>query len=148
MKKSHRERLEDPYFLGLLHNIETLVCVYDDQAKEEGIALNDSHIKSALIRARKLVEGSDPKVPDETTRDQILQGLTMAIYHAPDAITMEEVSRAKDSPAPDVEQEDTLIEDWILALKVVEDSIKNHQLPVPGSRGYLDFIRAQMEPLR
>ncbi len=148
MKKSHRERLNDPYFLGLLHRIETMVCAIDDQAREEGIALNDSHIKSALIRGRKLVEGSDPKVPDESTRDQILKALTMAIYHAPDHITMEESVMAVGSADPRIEQEDTLIEDWILALAVVEDSIKNHQLPVPGSRGYLDFIRAQMEPLR
>jgi hypothetical protein len=134
MKHNPTDRMKDPYYAGLLFTIEQMICLADDEAKAKGILLTDSQVRSAILKAQKLVQGGSPDIPDVKERDQILAGLIQAIYHAPDEMTKETVT--EDGPI----NEPLPIPDWFNALETVADSINTRRSNVPGSRDYLNFV--------
>ena len=135
MKGNAIDRMKNPFFAGLIFRIEQMICLTDNEAKEQGIVLTDSQIRSTLVKARKLVEGGDPKLPDATEREQILAFLAMQIYHAPDGFVEQEMDMEEYARSPELE-----ISDWVKAIVSVEASIKVRSSSLPGSRSYLDFV--------
>lgn len=133
-KRNPIDRMKDPFYARLLFQIERMICLADDEAKDAGVNLTDSHIRSALIKAKKLVQGEEPEVPQETDRDGILSQLIMSLYHAPDDI-LEERIHADGTR----EKQPLQVSHWIRAIETVMDSMKTWK-GGQGSRGYLDFL--------
>jgi hypothetical protein len=127
--------MKDPFYAGLVFQIEQMICLADEEAKEASLTLNDSQIQSALIKAQKLVKGGVPKVPEATDRERVLSKLIMSLYHAPDALM-------KETTAPDGTREERplSISEWVKALETTVDSIKTRKDGAPGSREYLEFV--------
>ena len=132
--------MKDPFYAALLFQIERMICLADEEAKELGIELTDSQVRSALIKARKLVQGANPEVSDENERDQVLARLIRSIYHAPDDL-MEETKASDGS----TETQPLQVPHWLNALETVADSIKTRKSDVPGSRCYLSYIHSFLE---
>jgi uncharacterized protein (DUF1778 family) len=52
-------RMKDPFYASLLFRVETHVHAVDCAAKVTGISLNDSQVRSAILRAAKVVAGQN-----------------------------------------------------------------------------------------
>ena len=135
MKHNPIDRMKDPFYAGLLFKIEQMICLADDEAKSQGLELTDSQVRSALIKAKKKVEGGEPDIPDATERDRILALLIDGLFQAPDDIL-------EQTPGADgrVQEEPLRISEWVKALETVEDSVKTRKSNIPGSRDYLNFV--------
>jgi len=135
MRSNPTDRMKDPFYAGLLFQIENIICQADDEAKTKGLQLTDSQVKSALIKTQKKLQGGEPDIPETNERERILAELVNCLIHAPDAL-MEQTTtgdgRAEEKPLN--------ISDWVKALETVEDSVKTRKSHIPGSRDYLDFV--------
>ncbi len=127
--------MKDPFYAGLLFQIEQMICQADDDARTKGLELTDSQVRSAIIKAQKKVQGDKPAISETNERERILAALIDSVCQAPDAL-MERVT------ADDGTEHDQPIEtaDWVNALETVQDSIKTRKSSVPGSRDYLNFV--------
>lgn len=143
MKNNPTDRMKDPYYAGLLFQIEQMICQADDDAKSKGLQLTDSQVRSAILKARRMVQGAEPHIPATNEREQILAELIDSIYQAPDHIM-------KGSMTDDggMEEEPLPIPDWINALETVAESIKTRRSDVPGSRDYLTFLHGFIAQVR
>ena len=135
MKNNPTDRMKDPFYAGLLFKIEQMICMADDEAKRQGLELNDSQVRSALIKAKKKVEGGEPDIPEVTERDRVLAMLIDGLFQAPDDI-LEQTTGAGGT----VQEEPLRISEWCKALETVEDSVKTRKSNIPGSRNYLNFV--------
>ncbi len=126
--------MKDPYYTGLLFQIEQIICQADETAKGLGIQLTDSQIRSALIKTRKKAAGADPEIPLALERDRILAGLIDSLLQAPGQLGKRVVTAEGEVEKP------LPLADWTNALETVEDSIKTRKSNTPGSRHYLDFV--------
>jgi hypothetical protein len=142
MKQNPTDRMKDPYYAGLLFAIEQMICLADDEAKAEGMSLTDSQVRSAILKAQKLVQGGSPDIPETNERERVLAGLIHAIYHAPDEMIKDTVTA--DGPS----NEPLPLPDWINALETIADSIKTRRSTVPGSRDYLNFVHGFISEAR
>jgi hypothetical protein len=117
-----------PYYQSILQNIESLISQCDGFAEAERIAINDSQIRSVLVKIKSAakkkvaVKVEAPK----TEKDKLLAELLEGIY-----ARGEELMGDSDAAIPR--------KDWIFCLDAVIDSIKRHNAG-NGSRGYLDFV--------
>lgn len=127
--------MKDPFYAGLLFQIEQMICQADDEAMRMGLELTDSQVRSAIIKAQKKVQGEEPVIPETNERERILAALIDSVYQAPDEL-VERVT-AEDG----TEDEQPLeISHWVNALETVQDSIKTRNSGIPGSRNYLIFL--------
>ncbi len=131
-----RDRMGDPFYANLMFQIEQIICGSDGLAKEKGIVLTDSQVRSALIKTSKKLEGADPDVPQANERDKALAGLIGNLCRAWEGLGLLEISidGAKHEKSVDVVA-------WIKAIEAVEDSLQIRKSPVPGSRCYLDYVQ-------
>lgn len=136
MSKNPTDRMKDPFYAQLLFHIESMICRTDELAKEAGITLTDSQVRSTLIKAKQIVDGADFNMPETNERENILSNLAMNIWHAPDEIMMETTDC---EGKPQSEPLDLAL--WSNALETVADSIKTRKSNVPGSRCYLDYVQ-------
>ena len=135
MRSNPTDRMKDPFYAGLLFQIENIICQADDYAKTKGLQLTDSQVKSALIKTQKKLQGGEPDIPETNERERILAELVNSLIHAPDPLmeqTTTDDGRAEEKPLN--------ISDWVKALETVEDSVKTRKSNIPGSRDYLDFV--------
>ena len=100
-------------------------------AKNDGIVLTDSNVKSALRKAMTMIKGSEPKNKPLTDKDKVIYLIADKISFLAEPVsdnnedaTFQEVSKS----------------DWLLALRAVEDSLKLRKSG-EGSRAYLEFVR-------
>jgi hypothetical protein len=140
MGRKALDRMRNPFYAGLMFRIEELIFMVDEEAAEQGIELTDSQIRSTLIKACKMVQGADPVLDPTSDREKILADLAMHIYHAPDHIT--EGTADSDGERP------LEISHWVNALESVQASIDVRRSTLPGSRGYLRFLRDFMAQAR
>jgi hypothetical protein len=129
------DRMKDPYYAMLLFQIEHIICQADDDARARGLQLTDSQVRSAILKARKKVQGAEPDIPETNEREQILAALIDSICQAPDNMLQRVVTdagRIEEKPLP--------MTDWGNALETVANSIKTRKSNLPGSREYLDFL--------
>ncbi len=128
--------MKDAFFAGLMFQIEQMICMADTLARTSGCELTDSQVRSTIIKARKLVQGGQPNLPETTERDRILWGLAMGIYHAPDDL----MEQSNDADGRLIESP-LEISDWLKAIETVQHSIDTHRSDIPGSRNYLSFLQ-------
>lgn len=62
MRDNPIDRMKDPFYASLMFQIEQIVCQADKEAKNKGIRLIDSQIKSALNKTRKTMRGEEPNI--------------------------------------------------------------------------------------
>ena len=136
MKPNPTNRMKDPFFAGLMFQIEQMICLADTQARTSGCELTDSQVRSTMIKARKLVQGAEPNLPQATERDRILRGLAMSIYHAPD-----DLMEQSDDSGGGLTERPLEISDWLKAIDSVHHSIDTRRSDIPGSRDYLSFLQ-------
>ena len=122
--------MKDPFFTPILFQIESHIHKCATTAKSNGIALNDSQIRSTLNKVRKSSEGGKPQLPNASPRDQVLAGLHETLLKVRLGLMIED-HEGNRTPLPTRE--------WILCLRTVEESIALHSTG-PGSQVYLTFI--------
>ena len=129
-KMNTTDLMKDPFFVPILHAIESPIAVRDREARARNLTLNDSQVRSILNKVRKKAEGGAPKVLADSDRDKVLAALYDDLVEARGDIQVEdEDGTATALPA----------RDWILALRSVEDSIRLRSSG-SGSREYLNFL--------
>ena len=128
--------MQDPFYAGLLLQIESRICQTDTDATEAGMPLTDSQVRSAVVKARKMAEGGQPAIAGETPRDLILRDLAQMLSRVPDFL-----QEARTNAEGQTVRKPIDIKDWIKALETVLDSMKTRKVDQPGSRAYLDFAR-------
>lgn len=131
-------RMKDPFYANLLFRIETHVHAADCAAKATGMSLNDSQVRSAILRAAKVVAGQNPKLPDSNARDQLLASLVQVIAD-------ERIQTQMDPALASCGGKEITPREWINALETVMDSIKTRTGSFSGSRDYLDFLKEFVE---
>ena len=129
-KMNTTDLMKDPFFVPILHAIESQIAARDREAGTKNLALNDSQVRSILNKVRKKAEGGAPKVPVDSDREKVLAALYEDLVETRGGIQVEdEDGNATALPA----------RDWILALRSIEDSIRLRSSG-PGSRAYLNFL--------
>ncbi|MEI6514360.1 MAG: hypothetical protein WCO77_00150 [bacterium] len=131
--KNPIDRMKDPFYAGLMFQIESIICQVDNDAKINGLQLTDSQVRSSLIKAQKKLLGETPVIPQTNEREKILAGLITSLCLAPEALREEAGNNGEKKPLD--------ILDWAKALEAVEDSVKTRKSDIPGSRDYLNFAQ-------
>ena len=131
--KNH-DLMRDPFFAQLMYVIESAICMADKHAKESGVRLTDSSIKSALNKARRITPNQiiTPLTKLES-RDDFVEELARSIA-ANREIFVEETEYGG-------EKQEISPSDWINAISAVEASLKLRRSTEPGTRYYLDYVR-------
>lgn len=140
MGKDPTDRMRDPFYAGLLCQIEHIICQADGDAKSKGIRLTDSQIKSALNKTRKKLEGGAPEIPTGSEKDGIIAQLIDSLSLAHHDL----MERQRDPNGTETDKP-LDVTDWVRAIETVEDSVKTRKSHIPGSRDYLDFVRGFIE---
>ena len=140
MSRNATDRMRDPFYAGLLFQIEKLIGQADVDAKSKGLSLTDSQIRSALIKTRKKLKGEQPAIPHSNEREQILLELIRCLILAPTCI-MEQVTTVDGG----TEEKPLNLSDWSKAIETIEDSVKTRTGHLPGSRDYLDFVHGFLQ---
>ena len=135
MKTNPTDRMKDPFYAGLLFQVENIINQADSDARSKGLQLTDSQVRSALIKTQKKLQGGEPEISETNEREKILAALIDSLIRAPNALM--EQSTTEDGRA---EEKSLNISDWVKALETVEDSVQTRKSNIPGSRDYLDFV--------
>jgi hypothetical protein len=122
MTNNPTDRMKDPFYAGLLFQIEHIICQADDDATSKAIPLTDSQIRSALIKTQKTLQDQNPDIPVATDKDKLLAALIDSLCRAPQALT-ERITQDDGT----VEDKPLKVSDWIAALETVEDSVKTRK---------------------
>lgn len=130
--------MRDAQFAPVLLAIERKIHALDRAAAGANIALTDSPVRSALIKAMKRKRGESPAIPSESARDRLLAGLIA------DLETMHAHGIRAYVPGAPGEAVKPLpgrlpTAKWCDALATIENSIRI-RTGGPGSRGYLDYL--------
>ncbi|RYD81929.1 MAG: hypothetical protein EOP84_10230 [Verrucomicrobiaceae bacterium] len=120
--------MNDPFYVPILFAIERRIGDADAEAKQEGISLTDSQVRSVLNRVRKST--NVPDLTAGTRRDQILAKLQKDLGELGPSLYEESILGS---------QFPLSTTDWHLSLRCVEDSIKLRSSG-SGSRQYLDYV--------
>jgi hypothetical protein len=132
--------MKDPFYAQLMFVVESAICKADKAAREQGVRLTDSNIKSALNKARRMTpEKVIAPVESLTKREDFVEELARSIA-ANREIILEQAEGAEEGDLTEVSQAD-----WIQAIAGVEVSLKMRHRNEPGSRDYLDFVRSFIE---
>jgi hypothetical protein len=126
-----RDVYKDEYLSLLVFEIEKIITDYDEAARSRNIRLTDSNVRSVLSKAEKRVEGKKPSIPESNDREKMLCFMAKAIMNM-----IEENLKVN---SKDAESASAIQEDWLAAIKGIEDSIKLRKTPLPGGRDYLDY---------
>ncbi|MES2568585.1 MAG: hypothetical protein V4710_00855 [Verrucomicrobiota bacterium] len=122
---------QDPFYVPILLQIERRIAKADEEARAEGIVLTDSSVRSTLNKVRKhAMEGKGMAPVAGSPRD----GLLAALYES-----LVELRSALAVTSTGEETEDLPLNDWVLALRSIEESIRTRGTG-PGCRDYLEFI--------
>jgi len=124
--------MNDPFYSGIMFEIESLIHARDDEALEHGLRLTDSNVKSAIRKTMGMFAGKPVRsTPDDERKQWIGR---MAIDLA--------------GQAESLEKRDVGLKDYTRALLAVEDSLKTRREYEGHSRGYLDFLKRFIEQRR
>ena len=133
---SAHDALKDPFIAQLIWVIESIIHKADTLAKEDGICLTDSNVRSALIKAKKNVSLGEPPA-DTAKKDLILIQLVDSIIHQRQFLgAFEGEEGGEESEGQEIE-----LADWLLAIKAVIESVDIRRSKEPGTRYYLDFLK-------
>jgi hypothetical protein len=122
-----------------MYCIENIVYQADDGATKLGMHLTDSQIKSALNKVTKLLLGRKIEIPASSQKEKIIAKLIDSIYWARENYT----EQRWDWHGEIVEKPLSRAE-WLKTIEAVESSIKIMKSHEPGSRRYIEHMRAFM----
>jgi hypothetical protein len=127
--------MKDPFYAGIVFEIERRILEGDQGARSRGIALTDSQVISVLTKGLGAAEGKPAKMPATSNpRDEFLAELCGKLKEARGAIL-----EAEGDPDPDTAKP-IATADWVIALRCVIESARTRKGSAPGSRFYLDFL--------
>lgn len=116
----------------ILFEIESSILGHVRTANAEGVALNDSHIRSILNKVRKTSEGKSPKVPNESPRESLLARLHESLIDVRRHFHLEDESGEREILPTSL---------WTACIRTIEESIQRHSTG-PGSKGYQQFLES------
>lgn len=131
---NYTDLLKDPYFSGIIFEIESAVHEIDSYLIGTGITLNDTDVKSCLQKAIGHSKGKKPSIPEKNEKEKGMKRITKSLIDLG-----EELMSDEDDIDP------TAKKDWILSLKAIEHSLKLRKEMYGHARGYLDFLKDFIE---
>ena len=127
--------MKDPFYAGIVFEIERKITEGDLIAKSRGIMLTDSQMISVITKVLGAAEGKPAKmVATSNPRDEFLVEMFGKLREVRAGIFEAEEGQNPDSATP------LASADWVRALRCVIESARIRKGTVPGSRDYLDFL--------
>jgi len=127
--------MKDPFYAGIVFQIERQIADGDLSASAKGIVLTDSQVISVLTKVLGAAEGKLAKLPATSNpRDEFLAELWGKLNEVRGTI-FEAESDEDQAPAKPL-----ATVDWVAALRCVIESARLRKSSTPGSRDYLDFL--------
>lgn len=133
------DRLKDPFYVQLMYCIENIICQADNDAIKAGIQMTDSQIKSALNKVTKLLLGRKIEIPASSQKEKLIAKLIDSIYWARENYTEQRCDRHGE-----IVEKPLSRAEWLKTIEAVESSIKIMKSHEPGSRRYIEHMRAFM----
>jgi len=117
-----------PHFSKIVYEIEKTIYSWDKYSQSQQVTWKDSDVKSALRKIMGLAKGPMPSLPEKSEKDKLFKKLILELLDLGAGLKT-------------LKSEKTVSErDWIVSLKVVEDSLKTRREMYGHSRGYLEFL--------
>jgi hypothetical protein len=127
--------MKDPFYAGIVFEIERKITEGDKIARSRGIALTDSQVISVLTKVLGAAEGKPAKMPATSNpRDEFLAELSGKLKEVRGAIFEAESGQDPETAKP------LATVDWVTAIRCVIESARTRKGSVPASRDYLDFL--------
>jgi hypothetical protein len=127
--------MKDPFYAGIVFEIERRLVEEDKTALSLGIVLTDSQVISGFTKVLGAAEGKPAKLPASSNpRDELLAGLSGKL-----TAVREEIFEAEEGQDPDAAKPLSTVH-WATALRCVIESARVRKGSAPGSRYYLDFL--------
>lgn len=127
--------MKDPFYAGIMFQIERKIVEGDQLARSKGIVLTDSQVISMLTKVLGSAEGKPAKMPAPANpREEFLAELCGNLKAARESLfeIEDDENQAADKPLANA--------DWAAALRGVIESARTRKGSIPGSRDYLDFL--------
>ncbi len=133
-----------PRYAPILLEIERTLHAVDRQTASRGVMLTDSNIRSVLVRAINGAKGKAPKSAGAGApeKDRLVDEAQRQPASVRAAVVEERVR-----PDGSVERRPLPALDWIVALQAIKASCAVRTDNLPGSRGYLEFLRGFISEL-
>ena len=131
---NYTDLLKDPYFSGIIFEIERTIHEIDSDLIVTGITLNDTNVKSCLQKTIGHSKGKKPSIPEKNEKEKGMKRITKSLIDLG-----EELMSDEEDIDPATKKE------WILSLKATEHSLKLRKEMHGHSRGYLDFLKGFIE---
>ncbi len=125
--------------MQLMYCIENIVYQADDEATRLGMHLTDSQVKSALNKVTKLLLGRKIEIPASSQKEKLIAKLIDSIYWARENLTEKRCDRHGE-----IVEKPLSRAEWLKTIEAVESSIKIMKSHEPGSRRYIEHMRAFM----
>ena len=133
--------MKDPFYAGIIFEIERKIAEGDRLARTRGIVLTDSQVISMLTKVAGAAGGKPAKtVEPNSPREQFLAELRQQV-----AAVRETISVSEETADGSITESALPAADWLAALKCVLESARLRKGTTPGSRDYLDFLDAFIE---
>ena len=127
--------MKDPFYAGIVFEIERKITEGDQIARSRGIMLTDSQVISVLTKVLGAAEGKPAQMPAASNpRDGFLVEMFGKLKEVRAGIFEAEEDQDPDSAKPLA----TAV--WARALRCVIESARIRKGTIPGSRDYLDFL--------
>src|SRR6266446_5112772 len=131
----HGDVMQDPFYAGIVFEIERRIAEGDQIARSKGIVLTDSPVISVLTKVLGAAEGKPAKMSAASNpRDELLAELFEKLQETRESLFEAESEQEADAGIP------LATDDWVIAIRCVIESARLRKGPVPGSRDYLDFL--------
>lgn len=131
----HGDVMKDPFYAGIVFEIERTIAEEDEGARSRGLVLTDSQVISVLTKALGAAEGKPAKMSASSNpRDAFLAELFGKLKEMRGALSETGKGQDPDTAKPLGRA------DWLIALRCVIESARTRKAPAPGTRYYLDFL--------
>jgi hypothetical protein len=129
----HGDVMKDPFYAGIVFEIERKITEGDQIAKSRGFVLTDSQVISILTKVLGAANGKPAKIPAASNpRDVFLGEWFTQLKDVREGIL--EATEGQNTAGP------LQTADWVQSLHCVIESARLRKGTVPGSRHYLDFL--------
>ena len=128
--------MKNPKFQDLMYRIESRIHDFDERAKLDGIVITDTNVKSVIRKFMRVIKGKSSSSSSSYTTevDRAMKELTLLL-----------VTFREDYDSGGAGDEKFGKKDWLLLLKVLENTLKTRREMHGHSRGYLDFLKGFLE---
>ena len=131
---NYTELLRDPYFSGIIFEIERTIHEIDSDLIVAGITLNDTNVKSCIQKTIGYSKGKKPSLAEKNEKEKGIKRVTESLINLGEALTSE-----KEAIDPATKK------DWILSLKATAHSLKIRKEMGGQARSYLEFLKGFIE---